>query len=651
MYHIKTFVLSLLLLHALCMRAQESLNFEKILEQAWALKDRAEPDSALQLAQALLPRIQKDQDRVMEGNCYNLLGLVYRDLNDFPQAYTSLKQALDIRRELDDQKGIASVYNNVASVKIKERRYVEASDTVGQSILIYRHLRDSVHLAKAFVTLSNVYQEYRDYETAAVWLRQAIETYRQYRDSAGLADAEYNFGNLYYQLDKYDSALSHYYKALALYQAMGDVLNEGLAHNMLAATYLAQGKPDSSWHAQLKAEALFQTYEYPEGMFKVYHGKGLYFQYQKQYKKAIEQFKLAQNSGKGTANMKLLPLESMAEVYRSLGMVDSALYYEKMAIDASQILFRNDQDSSIIEQFMQKWQDKKAIQQDLMTQSKNNRRLFYCIVLLLGVLLGLIFWAAARHRANKRERARQLQTIKELTNNLELNYINARFEGQQTEKKALGRELHDRIGAMMATLKWRYEAIGEKLAAEPELQQLMRDANHTFGAIYHDLRAISHQLESEGSAEKVELVTALQGLCKEISNSGNINAAFFVHGLDGRLDYKTEINLLHILQEIIANTLKHSEAKNLTIQLTKLEQHLTLMVEDDGIGFEPSLHRDGVGLRHIEERVAALSGTVQIDSKKNAGVTTIIEIPLSSPLNNLTVPSGHDKTNPGLFGG
>ena len=104
-------------------------------------------------------------------------------------------------------------------------------------------------------------------------------------------------------------------------------------------------------------------------------------------------------------------------------------------------------------------------------------------------------------------------------------------------------------------------------------------------------------------------------------------------------------------QEIVANTLKHSEAQNLTIQLTKIEQQLTLMVEDDGKGFEPSRHRAGVGLRHIEERVAALGGTLQIDSDKKAGVTTIIQIPLASPLDHLTTPIRHDKTDPGLFGG
>ena len=644
-------MLLLLLSHAPRAWGQDSLIFETALEKIWDLKEQAHPDSALRLAEALLPSIKLAKDKAREGNCYILMGLSHRDLGNYNQSYALFKQALDIRRSLGDQKGVASVYNNVASVKRLEERYMEAVDTVGQSILIYRDLADSLNLANAFVTLSNIYQDYRNFETAAVWLLQAIAVYRLKGDSAHLADAEYNFANLYYQLEKYDSALVHYTHALRLYRAQGDTLNEGLSHNMLGAIFLAKGNLADAWGAQESAEALLKTIKNREGLFKVYFGKGLYFQQREQFDKAAEQFRLAQKTGTADDSQQLSLLESLAETYRALGLLDSASHYDKIAADASRILFRNDEDSSIIEQSLQKWREKQEIQQHLANQTKDKTHLLYVAFLLVCILVCFMYWFYVRQKANALERNRQLQTIKELTNNLELNYVNARLEGQQAQQKILGRDLHDRIGAMMATLKWRYEAIGEKLAAEPELQQLIRDANHTFGAIYQNLRDISHQLESEGSVETVELVAALQGLCEAISKSGNINASVYVHGLEGRLDYKTEISLLHILQEIVANTLKHSEAQNLTIQLTKIEQQLTLMVEDDGKGFEPSRHRAGVGLRHIEERVAALGGTLQIDSDKKAGVTTIIQIPLASPLDHLTTPIRHDKTDPGLFGG
>lgn len=652
MRHIKTFIFCLITgCCTLGATAQDSLIYDATIDKAWDLKDQDHADSALILIEALLPRLQQDRDLAREGKCYNLLGLVYRELGQYDQSYRSFKQALDIRRRLGDKQGIASVYNNVASVKILEKRYVEASDTVGQAILLYQELRDSANLAKAFVTLSNVYQEYRDFETAAVWLRLAIETYHRQRDTAKLADAEFNFGNLYYKLEKLDSARVHYQHALSLYQAGGDILNEGLTYNMMAAIYLEQHQLELSRTAQDKAENLLQEVDSEYGLFKVYVGKGTYMQHIDQPAKALPFFHKAYQLQAGTADMRIALIESMAEAHRDLGHTDSSIYYEKLAVEASESLFKNDQDNSIVAQHIKKWQEKKVMQQNLAEQASSNRSLSRYLYALIALLLLLAAGFYYRHKENQRERRRQLQIIKGLTQNLELNYVNARLEGQQAEKKILGRDLHDRIGAMMATLKWRYEAIGEKLNETPEAQQMIREANHTFGTIYQELRSISHQLESEGSTEKVELLATLQQLCADISKSGKLEAAFYVHGLEGRLDYKTELNLLQIIREIVANALKHSEARHLTIQLTKLEQHLTLMVEDDGKGFDLHQHRQGAGIRHLEERVAALGGTIQIDSAKNAGVTTIIEIPLSTMLDNLTIPSGHDKTNQSLFGG
>lgn len=652
MHHLKTFALILLLLLSSRVWAQDSLIFDATFDKAWGYKNQDKQDSALYLVQALLPAVKQAQDQKREGNCYNLLGIIYRKKQEYPASYACFKQALDIRRALGDQKGIASVYNNVAAAKIDEKRFVEASDTVGQAILIYRALGDSLNLAKAFLTLSNVYQEYRDFETAAIWLRQSIDVYHQKQDTSSWADAIFNFGNLYYNLEKFDSASVQFKLALTLYEAQGDLQNQGLTHNMLAAIYMDQGDAQAAWQSYLTAERFLKEAKSEPGLFKVCFGKGLYLQNQNQHKKALEQFNLALQNGNGTPQMRIDLLMAISGTYRFLNQPDSADHYEKLANASYKSLFNTAGDAETINQHLQKWQEKKAMQEDLASWTQTGKRLLGFVLVLSILLITLAFSFYYRQKLHRQERNQQLQVIKELTNNLELNYINARFEGQQAEKKALGRELHDRIGAMMATLKWRYEAIGEKLSANTDLQQLIRDANLTFGAIYQDLRNISHQLESDGSGEKVELVTALQKLCADISQSGKINASFFVHGLEGRLDYKTEINLLHILQEIVANALKHSEAKNLTIQLTKLGQQLTLMVEDDGKGFDPYLHRAGAGMRHMEERVAALGGTLQIDSIKKGGVTTIIEIPLLSSLHDLTIPaSGHDKTNQGLFGG
>ncbi len=83
-----------------------------------------------------------------------------------------------------------------------------------------------------------------------------------------------------------------------------------------------------------------------------------------------------------------------------------------------------------------------------------------------------------------------------------------------------------------------------------------------------------------------------------------------------------------IIQEIIQNVLKHAKANNLNIHLNKYTKKLSLLIEDDGIGFATANSADGIGLQNIKNRVAFLNGKFQIDTEKGKGTTFNIQIPL-----------------------
>ena len=101
-------------------------------------------------------------------------------------------------------------------------------------------------------------------------------------------------------------------------------------------------------------------------------------------------------------------------------------------------------------------------------------------------------------------------------------------------------------------------------------------------------------------------------------------------GLNERLEQTTETILFRVLQEIVSNIVKHAEANHVTIQLIRHDNEITLMVEDNGKGFDTSKIQDfeGIGLRNLYSRVEFLQGSIHFDSSLGRGTTVTVDIPL-----------------------
>ena len=120
-------------------------------------------------------------------------------------------------------------------------------------------------------------------------------------------------------------------------------------------------------------------------------------------------------------------------------------------------------------------------------------------------------------------------------------------------------------------------------------------------------------------------------MAAKVSTANTIQIDVIDHGLDYRLENSLELTIFRIIQELIANTIKHAQATEASIHLTNHEDNLNIMVEDNGIGFKPKQNNktnEGMGLGSIDKRVSHLNGTLTIESEHNSGTTVIIDIPL-----------------------
>ena len=102
----------------------------------------------------------------------------------------------------------------------------------------------------------------------------------------------------------------------------------------------------------------------------------------------------------------------------------------------------------------------------------------------------------------------------------------------------------------------------------------------------------------------------------------------FVAGLgDDQLPAEVSTALYRIVQEALTNVVKHAEARVVSVLLTRKNGRVALMIEDDGLGFDPAAPASGYGLQGMRERVELLGGTMRVESGAGAGTTLAVEVP------------------------
>jgi len=200
--------------------------------------------------------------------------------------------------------------------------------------------------------------------------------------------------------------------------------------------------------------------------------------------------------------------------------------------------------------------------------------------------------------------------------------------GQEEERKRISRDLHDRLGSMLAMVKNHFKSVEEDIDhLKTSNVNLYQKANKLLDEACHEVRKISQDIAS-GTLTKFGLTASMEDLRNTLEESKQIDVEFISHGFKDRLTLDYEINIYRIFQELISNVLKHSEASELSMQILKSKEIVNIIVEDNGIGFNHESQIDGMGLKNVEARVLGLQGEMKIDSKINQGTTVTIDIPI-----------------------
>jgi PAS domain S-box-containing protein len=212
---------------------------------------------------------------------------------------------------------------------------------------------------------------------------------------------------------------------------------------------------------------------------------------------------------------------------------------------------------------------------------------------------------------------------------LELQRLSSHLEHLREDERAkIARDLHDEMGALLVALKMRASWLASKLPAEMPL--LTEEAKH-ISALVAEAISSMHQIVTElrpNLQEGFGFAATFEDYVKKFQQRTGIECRFALPEEEMKLDTNRAVTLFRILQESLNNVEKYSQAKRVKILLTARDNSLSLVVEDNGVGFDPAMRKKGsFGLIGIRERTLMMGGKAKISSTPGKGTKVSITLP------------------------
>ncbi len=523
-------------------------------------------------------------------------GSIYRLSDSFALAQQELIKALRIAEKMNDTVLRARINNNIANIFVNLGDYANALKHYEKSLKDFQLLKRDKLVSKTLMNIGIVYEHQEKYDRALQSYNIALNTDSISEQS--VAKINLNIGTCYINLKEYTAAEKALKKAIGLFKNLGLEGQYNKAAYNLAYSYELQGE---FLRALTSYKTCFVT-------------------------------SLSENQSQLTIDC----LEGIMLIYNHLKESDSVSKYYYLLHDYKEDLYKSKLDKGIYEvetayevekkdkEISTQRQLKKQAQKTAEAERKAKRKttwILSLIILIIVILLGSISYSLVQQNKIKKLQIDQHEKeISDLIQRQEQVVYQAKLESENKERKRLANELHDRVGGLLAAVNLHVENLQEGNGKEKlgTVQELVKDS-------ISEIRSISHNLGD--SIHTGGLKKSLENFAEGISSSGRVNMETFFSLNDNEPSQEVSNQIFTIVKEMVSNSLKHAKAKLITIQLLASEKNLQLMYEDDGIGFDSTTVKKGLGLKSMQDRVAHMHGKFNLDSQNGFGTTIIIEIP------------------------
>jgi len=596
------------------------------------------------------------------------------------KSFEYYQQALALSKKIKNNHLILSALNDIGVCYIELNKMDSAVITFELAIPVARQLGDTLRVARITANIGNVYLNKNDRVKAIEYYLQAAGLWETCADKNRLSALYSNISWLFTQQKEYDKAIEYGNKALALSQMLGDNYSAVNALLNLSGTYSNTGNFEKQFELLQQALPLAKKGEDIEQVATAYDDLGDYYFQQKKYQPSLENYleghkyvlqmgnkyhlctslsMLAQACYKLNQHDKALQYivqaekvadevgarADLKEIYRTRAEIEqqagnnklAAEYFSKTLI-ISDSLFKAETSEKVAEveaQYQNEKKQKEIVQlekdkqiQSLSIKQKSTLNYFLIASLIALVTLGFLGYRNLRHRHQlaKQQDELQQQRIRELEKDKQLVAVDSLLQGQEEERSRLAKDLHDGLGGLLSGVKFSLSNMKDNLIITPDNMTVFERSLDMLDTSIRELRRVAHNMMPE-MLTKFGLDEALKEYCNTINTTNLLEVKYQSLGMDTRIEKSSEIIIYRIIQELLNNIMKHAAATTAMVQLVKEEGRLSIIVEDNGKGFDIALPKDnkGAGLTSIQSRVDYLKGRLDIHSEAGKGTLVNIE--------------------------
>ncbi len=248
------------------------------------------------------------------------------------------------------------------------------------------------------------------------------------------------------------------------------------------------------------------------------------------------------------------------------------------------------------------------------------------LVLVVGtiILLLFVFFIIIFLIAHKKKRYEHLLEKQQMENNYQNQLLLSKLEVQEQSFKYFSEEIHDNIGQILSMVKMQLYSIRSS-SHEDEIVTKATGCTELLGKAITDLRNISHTLSS-AIVHNAGLAAAIEKDLEYIRSAKEVKCTLHVAGDEYEMGNERELLVFRIIQEAIANAVKHAAPTAIDIYLDYKPGNVSIAIADNGSGFNTNAKGGGLGLNNMHVRAELLKGALNVISEKDKGTTVKLDI-------------------------
>ena len=592
------------------------------------------PNRARELAQHTLDTL-KPWQLFIEVELLKHIGSTYALETNFAEALRYYSIALKKAEAINYKEQIADIHNNIGGTNFSIKNYKVALVHFTEAINFYEESGNEMKKAGALNNIGSLYHELGNLEKAKKSFEAALLSKINITDTIGMTAVLNNIALIYLDMGKSAIALEYLDESIKLAYIVDNMYGLCNSYENLGRIYLSINKPVDAIAAYSISRGMAieinQPYHYAHATLGIAKAQLLLNNSQAALSLTDSVMQMATESD--NLYLKNETHLVLSNIHKHIGQFKSSLEQYVQYVETSGQLLNQSIIHQIYDFELNNLSQANKLQQleierKELAINKRNYLLLLTIVIFVFTITGLyLIYLNYRNR----QHVKLQQTIIELTEKKSHAAVKAEIQ----ERKRIGQELHDGLGQLLSVAGLNISVLQKKKVISDERRsELLELAMRSVDEAFNEVRNISHNLAPSLLSER-GLSGALKNLSDQVNKTNKLQLSCETFGLNGRLNSLVENTLFRAAQEILNNTIKHSNASKLSMQVAQGNNEITLMAEDNGYGFD--IHevnfQDGNGLANMKTRIENLNGNLHIDSTPGRGTIISIVIPLKSTEN------------------